>query len=254
MVLKGREKLIYGNENLISAILVILGTLLSMFPVLILKDGGSWTFFSLLALWLITYFFGPVRGLFWSVIFGLFKFGVCLLTEEGTWAAVSNDPMIFVIDYVLACGCFCVGGLLPSNLKARRYVKKIRAARADKKSTMTDALGNVIEQKDRIHLDIIGDIERENSLFGLMCGYLIGVMLMLICYLFAAPLYNDEYPGYVVSTLDKFLYMIKYDGSYMVAEGLTTLGVLAIPKVQEIIFRTKHIAVNPLIVRTKNSF
>ena len=53
MVLKGREKLIYGNENLISAILVILGTLLSMFPVLILKDGGSWTFFSLLALWLM---------------------------------------------------------------------------------------------------------------------------------------------------------------------------------------------------------
>ena len=248
------EKTIYGNENLISAILVLLGTLLGFFPVLILKNGGSWTFFSLLALWLITYFFGPVKGLAWSVIFGICKFWVCVVTEDGTWAAVNNEPMIFVVDYLIACGGFCIGGLLPSNLKTRRYIKKIRAARADKKSTMMDALGNVLEDKDRIQLDIIGDVEKENSLSGLVMGYVIGVIVMLTCYLIAAPWYGDPYPAYVVSDFDKLIYMIKYDGSYMVGEGLMTLGVLAIPKVQDIVFQIKHIAVNPLIVNTKNSF
>ena len=248
------EKIIYGNENLISASLVLIGTLLGLFPILILKDGGSWTFFSLLALWLITYFFGPLKGLFWSLIFGLCKFGVCLLTEDGTWAAVCNEPMIFVVDYMIACGGFCIGGFLPANLRTRKYIKRIRAARADKKSTMKDALGNEIEPKDRIHLDIIGDVEKENTRSGLSLGYLIGVVIMLICYLIAAPWYNDAYPAYVVTELDKFVYMIKYDGSYLMAEGLTTLAVLAIPKAQETVFALKHIAVNPLIVNTKNSF
>ena len=85
-------------------------------------------------------------------------------------------------------------------------------------------------------------------------GYVIGVIVMLTCYLIAAPWYGDPYPAYVVSDFDKLIYMIKYDGSYMVGEGLMTLGVLAIPKVQDIVFQIKHIAVNPLIVNTKNSF
>ena len=62
-----KEKMItdhfYNNENLWCIVLLALATVLSFFPILVLEDGGSWTFFSLLPLWLITYFFGFRTGL-----------------------------------------------------------------------------------------------------------------------------------------------------------------------------------------------
>lgn len=256
----------YNNEGLWCVILLALATLLSFFPILVLKDGGSWTFFSLLPLWLITYFFGFRTGLIGSFMFSICKLIATFVSEfmmNGSFADPNSaemardsfikGPTVFILEYLIACTGFCLGGLLISNLRCYRYIKEVKNARAAKTPAAIDKYKNKMRKTDRLKLNISGDISRENTLSGLICGYLIGVIVMFVCYVLAAP-YYDSYPAGVTSQYAKLLYDIKYDGSYLLVEAATTVLVLLIPPVRDIIFRLKHIANNPKADPTVDSF
>lgn len=256
----------YDNEGLWCAVLLGTATLLSFFPILVLKDGGSWTFFSLLPLWLITYFFGFRTGLIGSFMFSICKFIATFVSEvlldgsitDPTTADMARDsfikgPTVFILEYLVACTGFCLGGLLISNMRCHRYICEVKAARAHRSPAIKDALGNKLRRCDRLHINISGDIDKENSASGLIFGYLIGVFVMFICYVIAAP-YYDAYPAGVTSTYAKLIYDIKYDGSYLLVEAITTVLVLAIPPVRDIIYKMKHIANNPKGDPTVDSF
>ena len=237
---------LYDNENAWCTILLILATALSFFPILVLNEGGSWTFFSLLPLWLITYFFGFRTGLIGSFMFSICKL-IATFVSEVLFAGAITDPSsadmvrdsfikgpsVFLLEYLIACTGFCLGGLLKQNLDTQRYINRIKNARELKPG------------KEKPILQIIGDIDKENSTFGLIMGYLIGVFVMFVCYVLAAP-YYDAYPAGCVTRLDRLWYDIRYDGSYLLAEAATTVLVLCIPPVRETIFTLKHIANNPL--------
>lgn len=227
---------LYNNRFLWCIILLALATFLSFIPILVLKDGGSWTFFSLLPLWLITYFFGFPTGLVISFLFSVCKLAAVYATEGD----VFMTPKIYVLEYLCACTGFCLGGLLiASNRRCARYVRSIRTLRK-KKHLRED---NPDSRKTKLPTQVIGDMEKENSTSGLILGYLCGVLFMFICYLIAAPEY-EAYPPGLNSFWELLFYDIKYDGSYLLAEAATTVLVLAIPKVREVIFTCKHIAVN----------
>ncbi|MCR5775702.1 MAG: energy-coupled thiamine transporter ThiT [Lachnospiraceae bacterium] len=230
------ELLMYDNKLMWCIFLIILSSLLSFLPVLVLKDGGSWTFFSLLPLWLITYFFGFRTGFFMSLLFSLIKLLITYITESG----MLLTPKTFLLEYIIACTCFCLGGIvISSNRKCERYVKSVAKARG--KKAVRD--GRADSGHPKLPTQIVGDIDKENSSSGLILGYLCGVLIMFVCYILAAPEY-DSYPSNVVAPLERLIYDIKYDGSYLLAEAATTVLVLAIPKVRSVIFTCKHIANN----------
>ncbi len=256
----------YNNEGLWCVVLLALATLLSFFPILVLRDGGSWTFFSLLPLWLITYFFGFRTGLIGSFMFSICKFIATFVSEvmmEGDFtdpvsAEMARDsfikgPTVFILEYLIACTGFCLGGLLISNMRCQRYISEVKAARAKRAPAITDMNNNKLRKCDRLKINISGDISRENTTSGLILGYLTGVFVMFVCYVAAAP-YYDSYPAGVTSAYAKLIYDIKYDGSYLLVEAATTVLVLAIPPVRDTIFRLKHIANNPKTDPTVDSF
>ncbi|MBQ9333745.1 MAG: hypothetical protein IJS12_05375 [Lachnospiraceae bacterium] len=256
----------YDNEGLWCVVLLALATLLSFFPILVLKDGGSWTFFSLLPLWLITYFFGFRTGLIGSFMFSICKLIATFVSEfmmdrnftgpsdaEMARESFIKGPTVFILEYLVACTGFCLGGLLISNIRCHRYIAEVKAARATREPAIIDGYGNRLRKCDRMKLNISGDITRENSASGLIFGYLIGVAVMFVCYVLAAP-YYDSYPAGVTSKYARLLYDIKYDGSYLLVEAVTTVLVLLIPPVRDIIFRLKHIANNPKTDPTVDSF
>lgn len=256
----------YDNEGLWCAVLLALATLLSFFPILVLKEGGSWTFFSLLPLWLITYFFGFRTGLIGSFMFSICKLIATFVSEvlmEGDFtdpasAEMARDsfikgPTVFILEYLIACTGFCLGGLLVSNIRCHRYISEVRAARSARGPAIRDMYDDTLRKNDRLKINIIGEVSRENTTSGLICGYLIGVFVMFVCYVAAAP-YYDSYPAGVTSAYAKLLYDIKYDGSYLLVEAATTVLILAIPPVRETIFKLKHIANNPKTDPTVDSF
>ncbi len=233
---EGFELKMYNNKMLWCILLLLLATLLSLLPVLVLKDGGSWTFFSLLPLWLISYFFGFRTGLVMSFAFSICKLAVTYITEEG----MLLTPKTFLLEYMIACTCFCLGAILiPSNRRCEKYIDTIAGMRDNKAERDKRADG----AEPKLPTQIVGDVSSENSSSGLILGYLCGVAVMFICYILAAPEYNS-YPADTIAPLDRLIYDIKYDGSYLLAEAATTVLLLAIPKVREVIFACKHIANN----------
>ena len=256
----------YDNEGLWCVMLLALATLLSFFPILVLKDGGSWTFFSLLPLWLITYFFGFRTGLIGSFMFSICKFIATFVSEvllagsvtDPSTAAMAREsfikgPTVFILEYMIACTGFSLGGLLVSNMRTQRYIRSIKEARLLRAPAIRDGLNNTLRADDRLVINISGDIAKENSFSGLIFGYLTGVFVMFVCYVAAAP-YYDAYPAGVTSVGARLIYDIKYDGSYLLVEAVTTVLVLAIPPVRDIIYKLKHIANNPKIDPTVDSF
>lgn len=226
----------YNSKPAWCVILVLLATVLGFFPILILKDGGSWTMFSLLPLWLITYFYGFTTGMLVSFMFSVLKVVTTYMTE----GAVIIGPEVYLLEYVVACTGFSLGGLLPQNLKCSRYIRTLEKLRENKRISDADP----DRKYPPVPTQIIGDIDRENNTFGLIAGYLIGVFVMFVCYVIAAP-YYEAYPAYAVTAADRLIYDIKYDGSYLLGEAGMTVLVLAIPKVREVIFKCKHMANNP---------
>ena len=151
-------------------LLAIAGLLSAAKPV-VLPDGGAVTYFSLLFLWLVTFFFGWKWGVVAGGLFGFVKLFVTYVTGETVNWAVGA----IILEYPLACGFFALGAL---------------------------ALGR------RASRDADG-ILRDG--FGLRVGYLIGVGAMGVCYVVSAvAFYPPDVAGFLPNLLYCIKYDFSY--------------------------------------------
>ena len=99
---------LWGNRAFWTVALLACFALLSAAKPVVLHDGGAVTYFSLLFLWLASYFFGPRYGAACGVVFGIVRLGVTWVTGE----YVNFAPGALVLEYPLACGMFALGGFV----------------------------------------------------------------------------------------------------------------------------------------------
>ena len=151
--------------------LLAIAAVLSAAKPVVLPDGGAVTYFSLLFLWLATFFFGPKWGLGAGLVFGFVKLFVTYITGETVNWAVGA----IILEYPVACAVFALGAV---------------------------ALGR------RARTDADG-ITRDG--FGLRVGYLIGVVGMGICYVVSAVLfYPPDVAGFFPNLLYCIKYDFSY--------------------------------------------
>ncbi len=193
-------------------IFLVLFTILSAIKVVVLPQGGAVTYFSLLAVWLVTYFFGFRYGLLWSVLFGFVRLGVNYCTGE----FINYAPMALLLEYPLGYGVFALGGLLkePGNRQDR---------------------GAGTRQEQGAGTRIVEEP------FKLKAGYVLGVWGQFVLFVISAVCF---YPPDKEGFLNNLLFCILYDGSYLLLEGAVTFLFLCIPPVQEAVYYLKHIATN----------
>ena len=179
----------------------LLFVLLSAIKVVVLPEGGSVTYLSLLFLWLVTYFFGFKYGLVCSLLFGCAKLGVNYLTHEH----IEWSLMAIILEYPLGCGIFSLGGLLKEP-GAKQGSSLVRGAKAEP--------------------------------FKLKMGYVIGLLGQFVLYVISAVCF---YPPDREGVLNNLLFCMLYDGSYLAIEGIITVLVLCIPPVYESIYYLKYV-------------
>lgn len=192
---------LWNRKLLCFFILLGLFILLSAVKIVVLPQGGSVTYLSLLFLWLVTYFFGFKHGLVCSVLFGFARLGVNYMTAE----YINWQPMAIMLEYPLGCGIFCLGGLLKEP-GAEQGGSLIRGTKAD--------------------------------LFKLRMGYVIGILGQFVLYVVSAVCF---YPLDREGFLNNLLFCILYDGSYLAIEGIITVLTLFIPPVYETINYLKYV-------------
>ena len=166
-----RRELLRNNRLLWTVGLVAVAGLLSAAKPVVLPDGGAVTYFSLLFLWLVTFFFGPKWGVVTGLAFGFVKLFVTWVTGETVnWAMGA-----LVLEYPLACAAFALGWLAVG-----------RRARVGDDGILRDG-------------------------FGLRVGYLIGVAAMGVCYVVSAVLfYPPDVPGFFPNLLYCIEYDFSY--------------------------------------------
>ena len=168
---KGRFAELRNNRLLWTAGLLLVAALLSAAKPVVLPDGGAVTYFSLLFLWLVTFFFGPKWGAGAGVVFGFVKLFVTWATGETVNWAVGA----IILEYPVACAVFALGWL---------------------------AVGR------RAH---VGDDGIVRDGFGLRVGYLIGVAAMGVCYVISAVLfYPPDVAGFFPNLLYCIKYDFSY--------------------------------------------
>lgn len=179
--------------------------ILSSVKVLVLPQGGSVTYFSLLILWLITYFFGFRYGAVISILAGVAMLGVNYVTKE----YINFNIGALILEYPLGYGVFCLGGLITEP--------------KDKKSNKVTYFGGRLIAEP----------------FKLKMGYAIGVFLQLVMFVISAVLF---YPPDRAGFWNNLGYCIAYDASYLLIEGVITIIFLCVPPVCETIFYLKYVA------------
>lgn len=193
-----------SRKLLCTFILLGLFALLSSIKIVVLPQGGAVTCFSLLFLWLVTYFFGFKYGLVCSVLFGCARLGVNCLTNE----YVNRQTMAILLEYPLGYGVFCLGGLL------REPGKK------EKNISVTGRTGPVEEP------------------FKLRMGFVTGILGQFVFFVVSAVCF---YPPDRAGFLDNLWFCMIYDGSYLALEGSITFLLLCIPPVCEAIYYLKYV-------------
>lgn len=205
---------LWNRKWIWTLIFLALFMLLSAVKVVVLPQGGSVTYLSLLSLWLVTYFFGFKYGLVCSVLFGLVRMGVDRLTGE----AVASQLLPLLLEYPLGYGVFCLGGLL--------------------KEPQTDAGSG-------------SDIGVRAEPFKLKMGYVIGICCQYVLFVISAVCF---YPPDREGFWNNLLFCMLYDGSYLLVEGVITLLFLCVPPVYEAIYYLKYVATHEQEDDTLNSF
>ena len=198
----------WNNKRLWTIIFMVVALFLSTFRILDFPEGGSITFLGLFVLWLYTFFYDWENGLAFSIVFGVLRYFVAKYTGEFLFVGVPEKYKIFVkvFEFPVAYGVFFVGGLLPQNLK---------------------------RQKD----EDIFEIDENNR--GLICGYLLGVLLQYVVYVTTAiAFYVPDGRGVV----ENMWYCVRYDAFGLVFEAILTCIVLFIPAVRKGIFYLKFVA------------
>lgn len=161
-----------GNRLFWTVVLLGMAALLSTIRPVVLPDGGSVTYFSLLFLWLVTFFYGPRYGFVAGMAFGLVK----LLVTYATGEFINYAPGALVLEYPVAYGAFALGGLVLGRARVTR-----------------DEDG----------------VERDG--FGLRVGYLVGVLCLGACYVLSANLfYPPDRVGFLANLLFTVAYDMSY--------------------------------------------
>ena len=111
-----KEKGIWNNKPFWCILLFGLAVLCSSIKVLVLPQGGSLTYFSLMILWLMTFIYGPRYGLIASVLFGFVRLGITHLTGE----YINPNIWSILLEYPIAHGVFCLGST-GTRAKERLY-------------------------------------------------------------------------------------------------------------------------------------
>lgn len=194
---------LWGNRAFWTVALLACFALLSAAKPVVLHDGGAVTYFSLLFLWLASYFFGPRYGAACGIVFGIVRLGVTWVTGE----YVNFAPGALVLEYPVACAVFALGCLIKPSPEE------------DVRSSLSE--GHVGHARQ------------------LRMGYLVGVLAMGVCYVVSAVLF---YPPDREGFLANLLFCITYDMSYLLAEAAITMAVLAIPQVVDAIVFLKTVA------------
>ena len=153
-----KEKGIWNNKPFWCILLFGLAVLCSSIKVLVLPQGGSLTYFSLMILWLMTFIYGPRYGLIASVLFGFVRLGITHLTGE----YINPNIWSILLEYPIAHGVFCLGGFLQERGQKNDYT---------------------IDDHERIQAEP----------YKLRMGYVIGVAAMLACYVISAELFYPPY-------------------------------------------------------------
>ena len=208
--------ILWNNKWIWTAILFVGAMILSACKFVELPDGGAITYCSLLLLWLITYFFGFKHGLVFSILFGFAKFFITYATNE----YINYEVWALILEYPLASGVFCLGGLI----------------RTKKTTQATDKI-------------TIYNIPKESV--KLTGGYLIGVFGQFIFYVISAVLF---YPPNKQGFLPNLWYCIVYDGSYLLIEAVFTVILINIPPVTEAINYVKYVATHDNLTSNTDYF
>lgn len=108
---------LWNNKKIWTLILFFCASILSFAKLVELPQGGSVTYFSLLMVWLITFFYGFRHGLWVSLLFGFVRFFITYLTGE----YINYHPVSLILEYPLAFGVFALGDFvkLPEKWKLR---------------------------------------------------------------------------------------------------------------------------------------
>ena len=83
-----------GNRLFWTAVLLAIATLLSAIKPVELPDGGAVTYFSLLFLWLVTFFYGPRYGLAAGAVFGILRLGACYVLAANLFYPPDRDGLL----------------------------------------------------------------------------------------------------------------------------------------------------------------
>lgn len=125
---------------------------------------------------------------------------------------------VFILEYVLACGLFFVGG----------FIKR----------------GSSLSSRE---IGLSRNVDYEANNFQLKMGYTIGMLLMFVCYVTSALLFyhaNGE-DGSIWHMSSLFFWeSVVYDAGYLFIEYLLTMIILAIPGVSDAIHFMKYVTNN----------
>lgn len=102
----------------VTAVMIALGTVLSMMKIYSLPYGGSVTFFSMLPLLMVGYMFGVKWGLFSGLVYGVLQcvLGALTSTPFASQSAV-NVVFIILLDYLVAFAVLGLSGTFKGKIK-----------------------------------------------------------------------------------------------------------------------------------------
>lgn len=102
----------------VTAVMIALGTVLSMFKLYSLPFGGSVTFFSMLPLLMVGYMFGVKWGIFSGFVYGVLQciLGALTSTPFASQSAI-NVVFIILLDYIIAFTVIGTSGMFKGKIK-----------------------------------------------------------------------------------------------------------------------------------------
>lgn len=188
----------------VTAVMIALGTVLSMLKIYSLPYGGSVTFFSMLPLLMVGYMFGVKWGLFSGLVYGILQcvLGALTSTPFASQSAV-NVVFIILLDYLVAFSVLGLSGTFKGKIK---------------NTTVSFAVGSVVAMLARFVSHFVSGV----LFFGTWAEWYFT---------------QEGFPAWGQKVLDTFgglklsmIYSLIYQASYMLPEIIITviIGVIVV--------------------------
>ena len=112
------KKLFWNRQWLWIVLLLAFSMIFSYWKLIPLKEGGEVTWFSMLFLYLIGYFYGGWKGLLFAILYGGIKFGC----DYGLNCLDKTHLTAELVDYITSYGIVGIGGFVASPLKKKERI------------------------------------------------------------------------------------------------------------------------------------